>query len=204
MAHFDNFISDIRDGLILSKNEFNLVSYNNNKNIVQTTYTGEYVIVDNGYLPWSCTVPPFSMTNKIDETRWLKGIESMRNDIECTFGILKGRWRILKSGVRISSVVNIDKVWFTCCALHNWLLEIDRLNGQWRGGVPLSDWEGELGGLDFDGLPSSIPNTIARLSANLDPCNYDQSGMGPVWECLTAGCKAFSLANGKGMGTKIG
>ncbi len=25
-----------------------------------------------------------------------------------------------------------------------------------------------------------------------------------LWECLTAGCKAFSLANVKGMGTKIG
>jgi hypothetical protein len=25
-----------------------------------------------------------------------------------------------------------------------------------------------------------------------------------MWECLTAGCKAFSLANGKGTGTKIG
>ena len=94
---------------------------------------------------------------------------------------------ILKSGVRISGVVNIDKVWFTCCALHNWLLEIDGLNGQWRGGVPLSNWEGELGGLDFDGLPSAIPNAIARLSANLDLCNYDESGMGPgedvVGEC---------------------
>ncbi len=51
----------------------------------------------------------------------------------------------------------------------------------------MSNWEGELGGLDFDGLPSSIPNTIARLSTNLDPRNYDQSGMGPgedvVGEC---------------------
>ncbi len=111
----------------------------------------------------------------------------MRKDIECTFGILKGRWRILKSGVGISGVENIDKVWFTCCALHNWLLEIDNLNGQWRGRVPLSSWKGEMGGLDFDGLSSSIPNVIAWLSANLDPHNYDQSGMGPgedvVGEC---------------------
>jgi hypothetical protein len=107
------------------------------------------------------------MTNKIDKTQWSKWIELMRKDVECTFGILKGRLRILKSGVRLSGVVNVDKVWFTCCALHNWLLEIDRLNGQWRGGVLLNDWEGELVGLDFDGLPCSIPNAIARLSANL-------------------------------------
>jgi hypothetical protein len=110
MVCLDNFISDIYDGLILSYNEFNLVLYDSNKNRVQMTYTGVYVIVDNGYLPWSCTVPPFLMTNKINETRWLKWIESMRRDIECAFGILKGRWRILKSSVRISDVVNVDKV----------------------------------------------------------------------------------------------
>jgi hypothetical protein len=146
MVHLDNFISGIHDGLILSNNKFNLVSYDSNKNIMQTTYTDVYVIVDNGYLSWSCTVPPFLMTNKINKTRWSKWIELMRKDIECTFQILKGRWRILKSGVRISGVENVDKVWFTCCALHNWLLnKIDSLNGQWRGGVPLSNWEREMG-----------------------------------------------------------
>ncbi len=92
------------------------------------------------------------MTKKIDKTRQSKWIELMRKDVERTFGILKGRWRILKSGVRISGVVNVDKVWFTCCALHNWLLEIDGLNGHLRGGVPFSNWEGELGGLNFDGF----------------------------------------------------
>ena len=110
MVRFDNFLSGIRDGLILSENEFNLVSYDSNKNRVQTTYTGVYVIVDNGYLPWSCTVPSFSMTNKINKMRWSKWIELMRKDIECTFLILKGRWRILKSGVRISGVENVNKV----------------------------------------------------------------------------------------------
>jgi hypothetical protein len=93
MVRFDKFISGIHDGLLLCENNFKLVLYDSNKNIVQTFYTGVYVIVDNGYLPWSCTVPPFSITNKIAKTRWLKWIESMRKDVECTFGILKGRWR---------------------------------------------------------------------------------------------------------------
>ncbi len=110
MVRLDNFISGNHDGLILSDNKFNLVSYDGNKNIVQTTYTGVYVILDNGYLLWYCTVPPFSMTNKINKMRWSKWIELMRKDIECTFLILKGRWRILKSGVRISGVENVNKV----------------------------------------------------------------------------------------------
>jgi hypothetical protein len=99
MVRFDNFMLGIRDGLILSKNEFNLVLYNSNENIVQMTYIDVYVIVDNGYLPWSCTVPPILMTNRIDKTGWSKWIELMRKDVECTLGILKCRWRILKSGV---------------------------------------------------------------------------------------------------------
>ena len=51
MVHFDKFISGIHDGLLLSKNKFNLVWYNSDKNIVQMTSTGVYVIVENGYLP---------------------------------------------------------------------------------------------------------------------------------------------------------
>ena len=42
----------------------------------------------------------------------------------------------------------------------------------------LSDWEGTLGDLDFDGIDDAIPNSLARLSLNLDPRNYDSSGMG--------------------------
>ncbi len=55
----------------------------------------------------------------------------MCKDVECTFVILKGRWRILKSGVQIYGVDSADYVWFTCCALHNWLLDIDGLSEKW-------------------------------------------------------------------------
>jgi len=44
--------------------------------------------------------------------------------------------------------------------------------------VCISDWEGTLGELDFEGVDESIPNALARLSLNLDPRNYDSSGMG--------------------------
>ena len=70
-----------------------------------------YVICDNGYLRWSCTVPPFSVANERDQLRWSAWVESMRKDVECTFGILKGRWRILKAGVRIHGVEQVDQIW---------------------------------------------------------------------------------------------
>jgi hypothetical protein len=106
-------------------------------------------------------------------------VELMRKDVECTFGILRGRWRILKTGVRLHGVEKVDQVWFTCCALHNWLLEIDGLMNEWCDGVLVSDWDGPLGELDFKGINNNIPNAIARLSRNLDPRNYDSSGIGP-------------------------
>jgi hypothetical protein len=74
-----------------------------------------------------------------------------------------------------------DQVWFTCCALHNWLLDIDGLSEKWVGDVGqcISDWDGEMGCLDFDGARKEVPNALARLFENLETRNYDSSGLGP-------------------------
>jgi hypothetical protein len=159
---------------------FELFAHDRNGRIVKLRFSGAYVITDNGYLDWSCTVPPFGVSNNIDKIRWSKWRESMRKDVECTFGIMKGRWRILKSGVRLHGVDAVDSVWFTCCALHNLLLEVDGLTEEWVGGVcKVGSWEGDLGCLDFEGVPVEVPNALTRLSANLDPQNFDSSGIGP-------------------------
>ena len=50
--------------------------------MISVKYKGVYVIVDNGYLQWSCTVPPFTITSNMDKIRWLKWLESMRKDVE--------------------------------------------------------------------------------------------------------------------------
>ncbi len=50
----------------------------------------------------------------------------MRNDAECTFGILKKRWRILKNHMLIRDKARIDNIVFTCAILHNMLIENDK------------------------------------------------------------------------------
>lgn len=135
-----------------------------------------------GYLRWSTTVPPFKVTNLETEIRWSRWVESMQKDVENTFGILKGRFRVLKTGIRVEGVDCVDKIWLTCCALHNWLLDIDGLDEEWKEGVPVrSDWLGEMGNHEagFDTPPSELPAMIARISTNLEPRTYDLSGMGP-------------------------
>ena len=70
-------------------------------------------MVDNGYHDWSITVAPFTNTNLRDKICWSEWMESMRKDVECAFGILKGRWRILKTGVCLHSTQAVDQVWLT-------------------------------------------------------------------------------------------
>jgi hypothetical protein len=181
MVRLDTFISGIRDGIVLDDVRFEIFAHDRNGRIVKLRFSGAYVITDNGYLDWSCTVPPFGVTNNINEIRWSKWLESMWKDVECRFGIMKGRWRILKSGVRLHGFEGVDSVWFTCRVLYNWLLEVDGLTEEWVGGVCKvgSEWEGDLGCLDFEGVPVEVPNALARLSANLDPRNFDSSDIGP-------------------------
>ena len=147
MVWFDRFITQIRSARSnLQDNAFELLARGRGGEVIMVMYKGVYVIVDNGYLNWSCTVPPFTVTSNVDEIRWSKWLESMCKDVKCTFGILKGRWHILKAGVRIHGVDGVDDVWLACCALHYWLLDIDGLNGAWSMGA----WRAHerLGGTD--------------------------------------------------------
>ena len=60
--------------------------------------------------------------------------------MECTFGILKGRFRVLKNGIRVRGPAATDNIWLTCCALHNFLLEEDGLDQPWEKPVSIETW----------------------------------------------------------------
>ncbi len=178
MVRLDKFVSGICDGTVLDDINFELLAHNKDGKVKTLRFSGAYLIVDNGYLNWLCTVPPFGVTNDIDEIRWSKWLKSMRKD---AFGILKGRWRILKAGVQIHGVDSDDYIEFTCCALHNWLLVTDGLNEIWVGSVHtvVSDWDGKMAGLHLEGVRADNYIALARLSVALDARNYDSSGLGP-------------------------
>lgn len=86
------------------------------------TYRGAWLLVDYGYQSWLVTISPLKSSTHYDGTPWSKWLESMRNDVDVTFGILKGHWRILNSGIRLHSDNTADNIWKTCFTLHNILL----------------------------------------------------------------------------------
>ena len=89
MVRLDKFISvGVRYGILLQDNDFELLDFDHFGNVISVKYKGVYAIFDNGYLQWSCTVPPFTITSDMDEIHWSKWLESMQKDVECTFGIL--------------------------------------------------------------------------------------------------------------------
>lgn len=169
---FDTFARGIQEGS-LDECGFTLLERNNRGEVVSRRYRGVWLVVDNGYLSWPTTVPPFKISNDRRELRFSEWIESMRKDVECTFGILKGRWRILKTGIRLHGTANCDQIWCTCCALHNMLLDFDGLDVEWDGSAGQFDTI-EMEEI-FDRLPCSIRESLR------DPVtagHFDVSGMG--------------------------
>ena len=90
-------------------------------------YRGVWLLVDGGYQknkPQLQYPTRFTYGNSTFD-QWSQWLESIRKDVECTFGILKKRFRILTSGIRVRKEACVTAIFETCCALHNQLLEYD-------------------------------------------------------------------------------
>ena len=137
---FDELLYNIREKNIFKDFEFKLFERDANDKIIEVTYEGVWLMVDNGYLAWSCTVPPDSNATAYEGIRFSEWLESMRKDVECLFGIMKGRFCILRNGFKFHKIEHCDQLWLTCCALHNMLLNVDGLDKNWENGIR-SNWE---------------------------------------------------------------
>jgi hypothetical protein len=96
------------------------------------------------------------------ELYWSKRLESVRKDVECFFGILKGRFRILKLPLQYHTVDRVDSVFFSCCVLHNMLHAFDGLDVferdvQWSGPDGWHEAWRALPNVDF-GAAGSAPD----------------------------------------------
>jgi hypothetical protein len=79
-------------------------------------------------------------------------LESVRKDVECTFGILKKQWTILNHGFKHRDIENCEKIFITCCCIHNFLLDLmDRNNVRIGRGYPIGN-----DGLWLDGHTAQV------------------------------------------------
>jgi hypothetical protein len=97
-------------------------------------HKGGWLLVDGGFEHTQLLICPQRYRTTADEIVCFEWLESVRKDVECTFGILKGRFRFLRNGVRYHSLTTIEQAMHTACALHNMLLESD-------GHTNFTNWE---------------------------------------------------------------
>lgn len=60
-------------------------------------------------------------------------MELFRKDVECTFGILKSRWRFLRNPIEYHDKMTIESAMHTACALHNMIID--------HFGLDTTDWD---------------------------------------------------------------
>jgi DDE superfamily endonuclease len=155
LIRFDHYANKLKNGEIFEDRVFEL-QYRKSDGVFGTRkFRGGWLLVDNGYLDWSITIPPMKCSTSNVERAFSEMLESLRKDVECCFGSLKGRWRYLKTGIRLQSVERMDDVWCTCCALHNLLLDVDGQTNDW-GSIDMHDAEEEFGQDDYNDIPFAL------------------------------------------------
>ena len=91
-----------------------------------------YIICDGGYLKLEYLQTMYKHSSETYTRAWSKRMESVRKDVECTFGILKSRFRCLRHGIRFHDYNQIESVFHMCCILHNMILVHDGLHNRWN------------------------------------------------------------------------
>jgi len=116
---------------------------------LQTSHTqneqheGVYVLTDGGYCGWRTTVSPIAHPRPGSaEERWNKHHESLRKNVECAFGIIKIRFRVLRSTILRRDTNAVEDMFKVCACLHNMLIDErlarraqlapDQLERDWR------------------------------------------------------------------------
>ena len=128
---------------------------------------GSYLICDNGYLRWPTTICPFKrVSSGSAEGYFSSNLEGVRKDVECTFGILKKRWRVLSNGFFHWRINICSNIFLTCCWLNNFLLDdvMERSNVRIGRGAPIDD----------DGIWLSGLTSEERLRVEMDEDGDDE------------------------------
>lgn len=176
IVKFDEAMTSIRDGLY--KN-FESEIYNSEAdNII---LQGAHTINDNGYLNWACMMEPSKISSSIAEANWSEMVESLRKDVECTFGILKAIFAILKYGSRFTDMGVMDNIFKTCCTIYNQKLLARGGDEPWIHFSTFAAGERSISVVEED-TNSNYPDIFSRLEgvrSNVRALDFEMSGLGP-------------------------
>jgi hypothetical protein len=120
MCNTDPFLNEVEGGKYRDTRFFTL----DDQGKLQAC-RGGYFITDAGMIKRACYVDPMKQRISHDEIVFAEWLESIRKDVECAFGILKMRFRILLNRVEFHSLAFVDRIFRCCAILHNMLVRWD-------------------------------------------------------------------------------
>jgi len=164
IAANDAFTQEIEAG------KYDNISYNmyQENGAVVTRYGGTFV-TDGGYTKIRHVIMPEKYRMDVGSRLFSEWIESIRKDVECTFGILKSRFRILHNRIRYHDWSVIENAMHTACILHNMILKYREANIEWEENV---NWDT----LDPD-VEEPIENSEQRNLACMESENVTQNAI---------------------------
>ena len=78
-------------------------------------YNEAWILVDGGYPTWTTLICPFKDTPSEMEGRWSRWAESMREDVKCALGIMKGKKIFYKLQKITFYYIYLQKVIYNFC-----------------------------------------------------------------------------------------
>ena len=128
---YDKFTKQLRVDPLYNDMRYNLTDEHG----VSHQETGLWLNVDGGYLKIPQLIVGDPTVYTLHMNNWNAFMESERKHVECAFGILKARFRILKLPIRLHGFKTIDNMFVTCCILHNMCLDVDGGDDGWNLGT---------------------------------------------------------------------
>ena len=128
---FDEYVSRLREGFYEGF-QYEILDARGRASSCRTPY----LICDNGYHRWVQLMCPLKTTTQEYLALFSKRLESVRKDVERTFGCLKKRFKVLKIPLLFRDASFMNNIFLTCCVLHNMLLDdaqFNEVNGKFRG-----------------------------------------------------------------------
>jgi len=124
----DTFMEDVRLRRIYNDIEYEVYDV---KGVLRKV-KGVYLICDNGYKKEPHLICPYVYRSLTEQIYFSEYLESVRKDVECTFGILKNRFRVL-GGIEYHDFEFVETIFKAACILHNMILDFDH--------DAVEDWE---------------------------------------------------------------
>lgn len=142
IVRFDGFVDDVRCDDFFTEFSYEIRTGPGPEDRRMTK--GAYLIVDDGYHKWAATQAASKVCSNPQYAIWRQQMESVRKDIECFFGQMKARFRLLKLPVSFHKKEDIDNVVSVCVCLQNIIHDWDKANGDKTSWEVQADFEDEV------------------------------------------------------------